>query len=241
MTTNETVKMTNKERFIALVKSINRKGFKKDAFLEALEDSDFYTAPASIFDYYSYNRAGGLLDHSLAVYDYLSEILNTMPLPFVYSEDTIKIVSLFHDVSKINYFEPSVKNIKVYSETGTKYDELGRFEWKSERSYKVKDNVFRIGTSGETSVAILHNYLPLTMEETCAIANHEGLYGNPKLSWTQIIRTYPLTQFIESAHSISTLVLEPNADAIEYYISLDKDKEDAKSLENEDTEETNDE
>lgn len=227
MTDNKTVELTNKERFIALVKSINREGFRKDALLEVLENSDFYSAPASTFDYYSYNRAEGLLDHSLAMYDYLSELLKTIPLlASRYSEDTIKIVSLFHDVSKINYFETYIKNVKVYSETGSKYDEIGRFDWKSERSYKVKDDAFRIGTSGETSVAILHNYIPLSMEETCAIANHEGIYGNPKLQWTQIVKRYPLTQILESAHSISTLVIEPNIDAVD-------------EVEIEETEETN--
>ena len=64
------------------------------------------------------------------------------------------------------------------------------------------------------------------MEETCAIANHEGIYGNPKLQWTQIVKRYPLTQILESAHSISTLVIEPNIDAVE-------------EVEIEETEETN--
>ena len=56
--------MDNKKRFISLCKTVNRKGI--DRLLEWLEESDFYTCPASTRFHGAY--PGGLLEHSLNVY-----------------------------------------------------------------------------------------------------------------------------------------------------------------------------
>ena len=60
---------------------------------------------------------------------------DTMP----WTADTIKIVALFHDISKINNFEQTVRNKKVYSDAGTKQDDVGKYDWKSEVAYTVAD------------------------------------------------------------------------------------------------------
>ena len=54
-----------KEEFIRLLQSTNREGM--DKLLEFLEKSDFYTAPASTR--YHGNYEGGLLEHSMKVYE----------------------------------------------------------------------------------------------------------------------------------------------------------------------------
>ena len=68
--------MTNKERFVEIFKkNITREG--ADKLLEYLLSpaSDFFTAPASARFHSSYE--GGLLDHSLNVYDCLKSYLDT--------------------------------------------------------------------------------------------------------------------------------------------------------------------
>lgn len=96
--------MTNKERFIELYKTnIKRPGSEK--LLEYLlsPHSDFFEAPASARFHGSYD--GGLLEHSLNVYDCLKDYLQRERVKDTYqmnySEETIAIVSLLHDLIKL--------------------------------------------------------------------------------------------------------------------------------------------
>ena len=67
--------MDNKERFISLCNSIKREGIAD--LMEWVDNSDFYKAPASTRFHGSYE--GGLLQHSLNVYDELKRLLNVYP------------------------------------------------------------------------------------------------------------------------------------------------------------------
>ena len=58
-----------KEKFISLLRSTNREGMEN--LLEFLEKSDFYKAPASTR--YHGNYEGGLLEHSMKVYEIFNE------------------------------------------------------------------------------------------------------------------------------------------------------------------------
>ena len=55
----------NKERFISLLKGTGRQGV--DNVIDMLEKEGFFTAPASTK--FHLNSEGGLLEHSLIVYD----------------------------------------------------------------------------------------------------------------------------------------------------------------------------
>ena len=57
--------MSNKERFLEILRSVNRPGM--DKLIEWLEDSTFFVDPASARFHGNYE--GGLCDHSLAVYE----------------------------------------------------------------------------------------------------------------------------------------------------------------------------
>ena len=92
--------LDNKERFLTLCKSIERPGIFD--LLDWLEESDFYTAPASTRFHGSY--PGGLLEHSLNVYDELKRLLAAYP-EIEASEESIAIISLFHDLSRVMPFE----------------------------------------------------------------------------------------------------------------------------------------
>ena len=99
--------MTNKERFIEIYNSkIKREGADKLLAYLCSESSDFFTAPAS--SRYHGNYEGGLLEHSLNVYDCLCDIMKRPRIKEVYgveySEESIAIAALLHDVCKINFY-----------------------------------------------------------------------------------------------------------------------------------------
>ena len=79
-----------KEQIIELLKTTNREGM--DKLIEFLEKSDFFIAPASTRFHGDY--AGGLVEHSMKVYEILVEKVKTASKKIEVSEDTLKIVSL---------------------------------------------------------------------------------------------------------------------------------------------------
>jgi HD superfamily phosphohydrolase YqeK len=122
-----------------------------------IESTDFYSAPASTK--FHGNHEGGLLEHSLNVYDALKELVKQFQEIEV-SEESIAIAALFHDLCKANYYAVGTKNVKD-EQTG---------QWHKEPFYKAEDQ-FPVG-HGEKSVIILLQYMKLTDEEIYAIRWH---------------------------------------------------------------------
>lgn len=158
-----------KNRFIGLCQTIQREGM--DALMNWLEKSDFYTAPASSRFHGCY--PGGLLEHSLNVYDALSGFVSRYP-DLEIDPESVAIVALFHDLTKANYYTVDYKNVKVYSEAGSKKDERGYFDWVAEPYYKVDDRL-PLG-HGEKSVIILQSFIKLKRDEIFAIRFHMGAF-----------------------------------------------------------------
>lgn len=107
--------MTNKERFIELLRSTKREGIEK--LIDFLEKTDFFTAPASTRFHSSYE--GGLLQHSLNVYDCLTGLGTTtgdvqefqtagMRLDSI-PQESIIIVALLHDLCKVNFYATEMR------------------------------------------------------------------------------------------------------------------------------------
>ena len=212
--------MDNKNRFLELVRGIQREGVDMERLIAQLEGSDFFDAPASAIYHNAFK--GGLCAHSLNVYDSLKKLCRSFYTPedpatgeqgemeCPYSEDSIRIVSLFHDFDKMNKYELYFMNKKIYSETGSKYDEMGKFDWKSVPGYKRKEDkdVFTIGTHGENSVYMTETFIPLSTEEHCAIINHHSKYDNPNLNTTGIYNKYHLACLLHLADMSATYILE---------------------------------
>ncbi len=201
----------NKERFLSLVNSITREGVDKERLIAQLNGSDFFDAPASAIYHNAFR--GGLCAHSLNVYDWICKLAqdaNELVDETLPSEDSLKIVALFHDFDKMNKYEKTFRNVKVYSPTGSKYDEMGKFDWQSVPSYKRKDDseVFTIGTHGENSVYMTETFFPLSTEEHCAIVCHHSVYDNPKLNTTGVYSKYHLACLLHTADMLSTYVSE---------------------------------
>lgn len=166
-----------KEDFIAILRRVKRENANIEGLIEKLETSDFFTAPASTKFHNS--CYGGLLNHSLNVYNNLRMLVKMKGLEEEISEESIIICGLLHDMAKINFYEPSVRNKKVYSPGGSKWDELGNFDWVSEKSWVIKheNERFIYGSHEENSVYMVQCYIPLMLAESAAILNHHGGIG----------------------------------------------------------------
>ena len=209
----------NRETFLSLVQSITREGIDMPRLLAQLDGSDFFTAPASATYHNSFR--GGLCAHCLNVYYTLVKLCQVMfpettddegntASTCPYSDDSLKIVALFHDFDKMNKYEVTVFNKKVYSELGLKHDEMGKFDWVAVPGYKRKEDkdIFILGTHGENSVYMTETFIPLTTEEHAAILAHHSVYDNPKLDTTSIYNRYHLACLLHLSDMASTYVVE---------------------------------
>lgn len=115
-----------KKRFVEICAIINRPGMED--LMAWLERSDFYTAPASTR--FHGNYTGGLLEHSLNVYDKLSGFVARYP-ELEISPETVAVTALFHDLTKVNYYTVSSRNVKD--------DVTGA--WHKEPFYKTEDRL----------------------------------------------------------------------------------------------------
>ena len=159
--------MTNKERFIDIFQSkIHREGARELLDFLLSDHCDFFTAPASTRYHGAYE--GGLLEHSLNVYDCLCDQLARTRVKEVYgisySEESVAIVALLHDLCKVNFYKTSFRNVK---------DENGK--WVSAPYYTIEDTL-PYG-HGEKSVYIVSGFLRLTRDEAFAIRYHMGFSG----------------------------------------------------------------
>ena len=107
--------MNAKEEFIQIYQEkIQRTGSQR--LLEYLmsDASDFFTAPSSTRFHGAYE--GGLVQHSVNVYhclvDYLSRPRTKELYHMDYSEETVALVSLLHDICKLNFYAVDYRNAK---------------------------------------------------------------------------------------------------------------------------------
>ena len=157
-----------KEEFIKIYQeNITRKGSEK--LLEYLMSSecDFFTAPCSTRFHGAYE--GGLVEHSINVYNCLKDYLKRERVSEIYnmkySEESIAIVSLLHDLCKVNFYTVDYRNAK--NEDG---------KWEKVPYYAIVDKL-PYG-HGEKSVYIISGFMRLSREEAFAIRYHMGFTGN---------------------------------------------------------------
>lgn len=196
--------MTNVKRFKKIVTdTIERDGI--DNLLEWVEhETDFFTAPASTRYHGSYE--GGLLEHSLNVYDRLVwEMENTVGAGWqeIYSPETIAIVALFHDLCKIDRY--------VITEKWRK-DENG--DWEAYEAYEYNKEKAEMG-HGAQSVFYLQKFIQLTELEAQAIFWHMGAYDiSPYATLAACSETFkwnPLAFLTHRADMAATYVTENEA------------------------------
>ena len=158
--------MTNKEKFIELYKKhIQRAGSDKLLDFLLSSHSDFFEAPASARFHGSYE--GGLVEHSLNVYDCLKDYLQRNRVKETYhlhyNEESVAIVALLHDLCKINCYQKGVRNVKKEGQ----WIQVPTFDYDDQLPYG----------HGEKSVYMISGYMRLTREEAFAIRYHMGFSG----------------------------------------------------------------
>lgn len=186
-----------KDRFEQLLSSVQREGI--DKLLEFIRKSDFYTAPASTKHHGAYE--GGLLEHSLNVFDCLvkkfTENSVWVETLFNIDMDTITIVSLLHDICKTYYYTVDYRNTK---------DENG--QWIKVPFYTVDDRI-PYG-HGDKSVMMIEEYIKLKPVERYAIRWHMGPYEGEKMWGTLSLamQKYPLILALHEADMEATYLIE---------------------------------
>lgn len=209
----------NKERFIELISSIKLEGANIEGFLRWVEhNSDFFIAPASAK--YHCNYAGGLCEHSLHVYDALVKLVEDFASHFEYhenedgtsaeevrvnsySDDSIKLVALLHDISKTNFYEQYDRNVK--NEDGA---------WIQVKEYKTRESAdrFIFGNHEQNSEFIAHTFFPLSVEEASAILHHHGgmSWDSAKDDISAVYERFPLALLLHLADMKATYLDEGN-------------------------------
>ncbi len=190
--------MSIQDTFVELYEqNIHREG--ADKCLDYLVNkSDFFTSPASTRFHGSY--AGGLAQHSINVYECLKAYLARERVQELYgmsySQETIALVALLHDVCKIGCYKSGTRNVK---------DEHG--VWQKVPVYTF-DDPLPYG-HGEKSVYIVSGFMRLSREEAFAIRYHMGFSGQEdKGSVGKALELFPLAFALSVADMEATYFLE---------------------------------
>lgn len=197
----------NKERFCQILHDTKRENI--DYVIEDLEALGFFEAPASVKNHY--NFAGGLVEHSLKVYDMAmalrESIVKMRPdmeqqLPL----DSIAIATLLHDVCKADIYRTVQRARK---------NEIGIYEKYEE--YTVDYSNFPVGHGEKSVIMLLRSGLDLEDAEIFAIRWHMGAWELAQQSIEQE-RSYrtaqqrsPLVALVHSADTLSAQILERDA------------------------------
>ena len=152
----------SKERFLNFYTMyVGRSGAK--SLLEWLESTDFYTAPASTRFHGDYE--GGLVEHSVNVFEELMRLLKAYPEIKVTAESAA-IVALLHDLCKIGCYKMELRNAKIND------------VWVKKPVYVFKED-FCYGGHGSKSVYLIQRHMRLTEQEAVAVNCHMGFADRP--------------------------------------------------------------
>ena len=113
-----------------------------------------------------------------------------------FTEETLAIAALLHDICKVNIYKPGTRNVK--DESGT---------WKSVPTYTFEDKL-PYG-HGEKSVYIISGYMKLTREEAFAIRYHMGFSStDDERNVGAAFEMFPLAYALSVADSEAAFFIE---------------------------------
>ncbi len=189
-----------KEEFLTIYReNITRAGSDKLLQYMLSPDNDFFTAPASTRYHGAYE--GGLLVHSLNVYHNLKAYLERERLKELYgfpeySEESIAVSALLHDICKMNFYTVDYRNAKN-----------AQGVWEKVPFYKIDDRL-PYG-HGEKSVFMIQFFMHLRKEEAMAIRWHMGFSGPEDANTVgRALEQYPLAFALHVADMEATYFLE---------------------------------
>ena len=206
----------NIKRFEELMNSVTREG--KDKLMDYIKNkTDFYKAPAST--QFHLSCEGGLLQHSLNVYDCLMAKKDSPIWKKTFekiSDESLIIMALLHDLCKVNFYVKGTKNQKTYDadkvaaaeKWQVKHDAMGDFVWETVLNYEVKDSM-PLG-HGEKSVMLINCFMHLIDFEIFAIRWHMG-FSEEKSQYKALgeaIEKYPIILALYEADLEASKILE---------------------------------
>lgn len=200
----ESTLQDNKERFVELLKSTQREGV--EYVIEDLESLGFFEAPASSTQHLNYD--GGLVEHSLNVYDMAvmlkEQIIARRPdLEKLLPTESIIIASLLHDVCKADIYRKVMRRRK---------DAIGTYE--EYQAYEVDYSNLPIGHGEKSVIMILRSGMYLEDDEVIAIRWHMSAWDLPFQSFElskslNVARDKsPLCSLIHTADTLAANLLE---------------------------------
>ena len=208
MKITENLRQQNIERFETLMGQVQRKGIE-DLMNYIRTETDMYEAPASSNANFHLAVPGGLLQHSLNLYDCMLANIQYNPLWKKalenVSHESIIITCLLHDLCKCNFYALGTKNQKNYTQDKVakaprwqvKHDALGDFIWETVNCYKVEDQ-FPLG-HGEKSCLLIMQYMKLTPEEMLAIRWHMG-YSMDSSQYNTLSQALSVSDLVLAVH-----------------------------------------
>ena len=155
-------------------------------------ETDFFEAPASTSHHYAF--PGGLAKHSWCVFDTMKKLDMCFDLDI--SLNSMRVTALLHDVCKTNYYK--------------------RKEWSDPVSKVVNPPEYVVADQiplghGEKSLALVAQFLRLSIEEACAIRWHMGAWTSGVIqdprTFNQAAK-YPLVTLLVNADNLSSRIIE---------------------------------
>lgn len=186
--------MTNKEEFLDIFeKNITRQGASD--LRKWLEDSDFFSAPASKSHHSNFEE--GLCLHKLATYKELVFLCDRY-CPGKYNSETIAISALLHDLCKVNFYVKGTKNVK----------EEGK--WVAKEVWNINEKI-PLG-HGEKSCIIIQQFMKLQIDELLAIRFHMGGFDSSvkggDYSMSKAQEMSPLVTLLQLADMLASHLIE---------------------------------
>lgn len=189
---------TNFKQYWSLLSKLENKEHDLQGFGEWVKTTDLISAPASTN--YHLSCMGGLVQHCLNVYNELKKLVEIYELDV--SHDDIVLCALLHDLSKVDYYETYMRNVK---------DELGN--WIQKCEYKKSDNrKYIYYDHGSSSAILAMKWFKLSDEVIQAICCHmNGLdthsFGN---DISEIYSRNSLAVLLHLADMTATYIIEHN-------------------------------
>lgn len=191
----------SKKEFVEIYNALIKRDGADKLLDYLLTGCDFFTAPASTKFHLSY--AGGLAEHSVNVYKRLLKLIKAEygdNYAETYSDETIAICGLLHDLCKTDFYKIDFRNVKEND------------KWVSKPYYTI-DEKLPYG-HGEKSVYIIYAFMPgLKREEAIAINWHMGGFddrvrGGNMNSLASAFGSYPLAMLLHIADMMATYLDE---------------------------------
>lgn len=161
-------------------------------FLNWIRSTDFYSCPASTRFHDS--DPCGLIYHTLNVYQNMMDLRKVKKFQNT-NYDSITIVSLGHDLTKIGNYELYLRNVKN-EVTG---------DWEHVPSYRWKANPFPFG-HGVASMYIISQFFNLTIDELLALRWHMAEYRVASQEVGELeeaCERYPLVRMVQFADQLA--------------------------------------